>query len=91
MRLPDPLERPVMAIEEAGRHLQMGRSAAYAAAARGDLPTISFGRRKVVPTARLRQLLGIDDPSRDEGTVPTQDGAQVIPMMTPKMRPRGSP
>jgi len=31
---------------------------ALAAAARGDLPTVSFGRRKVVPVEALRRQLG---------------------------------
>jgi hypothetical protein len=38
----------------------LGRSAVYEAARRGDIPVITFGRRKVVATAALRKLLGID-------------------------------
>ncbi|MGA8724142.1 MAG: hypothetical protein WB565_03820 [Acidimicrobiales bacterium] len=34
------------------------RNSAYAAAARGDLPTIRLGRRLVVPVAQLRRMLG---------------------------------
>jgi len=34
------------------------RNSSYAAAARGDLPTIRLGRRLVVPVAPLRRLLG---------------------------------
>ncbi|MDP8977143.1 MAG: hypothetical protein M3N17_00900 [Actinomycetota bacterium] len=40
----------------------MGRRSAYRAAARGDLPTLRVGRRLLVPTARLLQLLGVDPP-----------------------------
>ncbi len=59
--VPDPTETPVVTVEHAGRILGIGRSAAYQAASRGDLPTIRIGRRLVVPTARLRALLGIDE------------------------------
>jgi len=60
-RLPDPEEHPFMTIEEAGRRAYgLARAASYAAAARGELPTISQGRRKLVPTAILRKKLGLD-------------------------------
>jgi hypothetical protein len=59
--LPDPEVQPVMEIPEAGwRVFKLGRAASYKAAARGDLPTIACGRRKVVPTAILRRKLGLD-------------------------------
>jgi hypothetical protein len=37
-----------------------GRSAAYAAARRGELPTLSVGRRLVVPLRQLRARLSGD-------------------------------
>ena len=40
--------------------LGMSRSAVYRAAAAGHLPTLRFGRRVYVPTARLLAMLGID-------------------------------
>lgn len=49
-----------MTVEAAGAACGLGRSAAYEAARRGELPTIRFGRRLACPTARVRQLLGID-------------------------------
>jgi excisionase family DNA binding protein len=58
--VPDPRLRPVLSVEEAGRILGLGRSAAYDAAKRGDIPTIRFGRRLMVPTAGLRKRLEID-------------------------------
>ncbi len=48
-------------IEEAGRILGLSRSAAYRAAARGEIPTLRFGRRLVVPTARLFAMLGLHE------------------------------
>jgi hypothetical protein len=58
--LPDPRLCPVLSIAAAGRALNLSRSAAYERAASGVLPTISIGRgRRVVPVARLRQLVGL--------------------------------
>jgi hypothetical protein len=45
-------------VVEAGEILGIGRSSAYQAARTGELPTIPLGRRLVVPTARLLELLG---------------------------------
>jgi excisionase family DNA binding protein len=52
-------------IPEVARLLGLGRSAAYAAAERGDLPVpvLRIGRRLVVPRAPLDRLLdGAADP-----------------------------
>lgn len=51
-----------LTVEEAGRLLGISRGAAYRAAACGQIPTIRLGRRLLVPTARLHQLLGLADP-----------------------------
>jgi excisionase family DNA binding protein len=58
--LPGASDRPTLTIEEAGDYLRICRASAYAAARRGEIPTISCGRRKLVPTAKFRQLLGLD-------------------------------
>jgi hypothetical protein len=42
---------------ETGRALGLGRAATYAAARRGEIPTLRFGRRLVVPRAALEELL----------------------------------
>ncbi len=57
--VPDPEEEPTLDIPVAGRFIGLGRAASYAAAQRGDLPTIKIGRRKVVLTADLRAMLGL--------------------------------
>lgn len=58
--LPDVTELPpTVSVEHAAKLLGVSRSAAYSAAARGELPTIAFGRRRLVPTRRLLQLLGL--------------------------------
>ena len=43
--------------------LGLSRGATYAAAGRGDIKTIRLGRLKRVPTAWLRQKLGLDEPA----------------------------
>ena len=50
---------PTISIQHAAKLLGLSRSAAYRAAARGELPTIAFGRRRLVPTRRLLQMLGL--------------------------------
>ena len=45
-------------VEEAAKVLGISRGAAYEAARSGELPTIRFGRRLLVPTARLADMLG---------------------------------
>ena len=52
---------PTITVERAARLLGLSRSAAYRAAATGQLPTLAFGRRLVVPTFRLIQMLGITE------------------------------
>jgi excisionase family DNA binding protein len=52
-----------MSVEDAGRLLGISRTAAYNAAKAGDIPTIRIGGRVLVPTARLRELLGIPNPT----------------------------
>ena len=61
--LPDPEEEPTVAVwPDAGQAMGLGRGAAYAAAARGDLPVVKIGGRKLrVSTAALRRMLNLDD------------------------------
>ena len=50
---------PTMSVEQAAKLLGVSRSAAYRAAASGQLPTLAFGRRLLVPTAPLLKMLGL--------------------------------
>jgi excisionase family DNA binding protein len=50
----------VMSIDQVARYLGIGRNTAYAAAARGEIKTISIGRRKLVPRLALERLLSGD-------------------------------
>lgn len=73
--IPTPEERPTVSIEEAAQWLGLGRSAAYVAARKGEIPTLRFGRTLRVPTSRLRVMLGLDPEL--EGDSPT---ATVVPL-----------
>lgn len=54
------LSRPVASIPDAGRiAFGLGRNASYDAANRGEIETIQFGKRKVVPTTWIRKKLGV--------------------------------
>lgn len=57
---------PTLSIAEAAELVGIGRNAAYRAAAAGELPAIRIGRRLRVPTARLRELLGIRETERQD-------------------------
>jgi hypothetical protein len=71
----------VLSVEHGGQLFGLGRSAAYEAAQRGELPVLRFGRRMVVPTARLLAMLGLD-PERDEGAPEGAPVDQLAPAAT---------
>jgi hypothetical protein len=72
MILADVQQLPVvLTIEETAQLLRIGRRQGYEAAQRGDFPTLQFGRRRVVPTALLLAMLGLE---HDEGA---PEGASV--------------
>ena len=50
-------DRLVLDVPEAGAKLGLGRNASYAAAKRGDLPTIKIGRLLRVPVRALEEIL----------------------------------
>jgi Helix-turn-helix domain len=59
--VPQPEDQPTLQLwPQVGNILGLGRAATYDAARRGEIPTIRFGRRIVVPTAALRRLLALD-------------------------------
>ena len=79
-------EPTVLTVEEAAKVLRIGRSAAYAAAKSGDLPTIRIGHVLRVPRHRLAALLGeplnepnpAGEPGSDAATT-TAGGRDVAP------------
>jgi excisionase family DNA binding protein len=58
----DVAQRQTYTVEEAGRLLGIGRNQAYDAAKRGEIPTITIGKRKLVPKATFDRLLGVVEP-----------------------------
>ena len=58
--LPQRMHLPaLLKVEQASAFMGISRSAAYRAVAAGDLPSVRFGCRLYVPTARLLELLGL--------------------------------
>jgi excisionase family DNA binding protein len=55
---------PTISVEQAGELLGVSRRAAYRAVHRGDIPSLHVGRRLLVPTAHLLEMLGLDDRPR---------------------------
>ena len=56
------LSRPTADVPEVGMVIYgLCRNASYAAARRGEIPTIKIGGRIKVPTAAIRQQLGLKD------------------------------
>lgn len=54
---------PLISVEEAGTILGMSRRTAYRHAEEGHIPTVRFGRRIHVPSAKLLALLGLESTS----------------------------
>ncbi len=55
-------DRLVYSVAEAGALLGISRAFAYELVARGELPVIRLGRRRLVPKVALRALLETDRP-----------------------------
>jgi hypothetical protein len=50
---------PTMSVPEAGRHyFDLGKNASYAAARRGDIPTVKVGARLRAIRAKLDEMVG---------------------------------
>lgn len=60
-------EPAVYTVEEAARLLRVGRTAAYEAARRGEIPVIRVGRSLRVPRHRLDAMLGLENGARPAG------------------------
>ena len=59
-RLPRPEDQPTLGVEQTAQILGLSRAAAYNAVKAGQIPSITIGRRILVPTAALRRMLGLD-------------------------------
>lgn len=58
--LVDIQDKATITVEQTARLLGLGRSAAYEAIRRGQLPSRRLGRRLIVPVPALLEWLGIE-------------------------------
>lgn len=78
-RLPEPRERPLLTVAEVVELMPdgVGEKAVRAAIAAGQIPVQYVGRYVLIPTARLREQLGIspdmDEAAPDRAAVATTD------------------
>ncbi len=91
-KIPHPDEQPTMKLwPEVGEALRLKRSATYAAAQRGQIPTIRIGGKVLVPTACLRRMLQLDQAEdvedlRFAGVPPMALDPAVIPRQAEQSR-----
>jgi len=50
-------DRLLVSVPEGGRLVGLGRTAAFEAARRGDLPTVEFAGQRLVPISELRRMV----------------------------------
>ena len=76
--IPDPVEQPVMRVDELARALGISKSTCYAALAvnGGEIPAVRVAGRILCPTAAVRQWLRIDPPF-DSGDEEHHERAQL--------------
>jgi excisionase family DNA binding protein len=74
-------------VPEAGALLGIGRDAAYAAAERGQIPTLRLGRNLRVPVPRLLELLGLPTatPENAEAGATTAPGLATVHVLTKEL------
>jgi excisionase family DNA binding protein len=58
--VPKSEAKPTLSVDEAAEILGICRTSAYAAIARGEIPSIRINRRIVIPTAAFRKLLSLE-------------------------------
>jgi excisionase family DNA binding protein len=58
----EPTGAELLTVAEAAEFLGIGRSAAYEAARRGEIPSLRLGRRVLIPQRALSLLLGEGQP-----------------------------
>jgi excisionase family DNA binding protein len=72
-------------VEEAARLLGIGRSAAYEAVRRGEIPSVRIGRRVLVCRHQLLDMVGVPTPTDGYGSATAEPLAATAPANgTPK-------
>lgn len=64
-RLEKLLSKPSCTVPEFADLMGLSRNAAYEAVQRGDVRSIRFGKRIVLPTMQLRAMLGLEREPRE--------------------------
>jgi hypothetical protein len=72
LTIADIADQPTVTVPVAGQVLGIGRDAAYAAAARGEIPVLRLGRSLRVPVPKLLELLGAPSPTDSEAARDTR-------------------
>lgn len=67
-------QRLTMTVVEAAEKLGIGRSQAYEAARKGEIPTIRIGGRILIPRAAFERMLEVGEPAAEN---PTEAGGLV--------------
>lgn len=65
----EPARRSTYTVEEVARILGISRTTAYESVRRGEIRARRFGRRVVIPTIVVDQLLGATDDLRPHDSV----------------------
>ncbi len=67
MRIADLEGRATLTVPEAAELLMVSSKSAYEAAKRGEIPTLTLGRRILVPVPKLLVMLGFDASDGEAG------------------------
>ncbi|MDP8928075.1 MAG: helix-turn-helix domain-containing protein [Actinomycetota bacterium] len=81
---------PTISVERAGELLGVSRRAAYRAASRGQIPTFRVGRRLLVPTQRLLELLGMHTPDEAPTRISPRFTVEQLSTSTPALVEAGT-
>ena len=61
------LSQPACTVADFARLMGLSLNAAYEAVNRGDVKAIRFGRRIIIPTIYVREMLGFEEIERRRG------------------------
>ena len=59
----DPADKPTLSVDEFAVVAGISRSSAFAAVHNGEVPSLRFGKRIRIPTAAVRRMLALDEPT----------------------------
>jgi hypothetical protein len=55
------LSRVTAPVPDAGKVVGLSRNGSYSAARKGQIPTLRFGKKIIVPMAQFRRMLGLPE------------------------------